>query len=89
MKWYAFLDSENSNTVNLLLDHNTTAMVSFSSSLAQVSSDASTWNSEVKNTARIIKEDEIAKITGNTTWSKSSNDYYLHNNSATEYKGAA
>ena len=88
MKWYAFLDSENSNTVNLLLDHNTTAMVSFSSSLAQVSSDASTWNSEVKNTARIIKEDEIASIVGVSNWN--SNIIYLHDGSfTTEYKGAA
>ena len=33
MKFYAFLDSEDSETVNLLLDHNTTAEVKWNSSL--------------------------------------------------------
>ena len=95
MKWYAFLDSENSSTVNLLLDHNTTISAAWSSDANnangpvtannQLKNDTSTWH----YTARLISAEEIAKITGNTTWSKSSNDYYLHNNSATEYKGAA
>ena len=95
MRWYAFLDSENSSTVNLLLDHNTTISAAWSSDANnangpvtannQLKNDTSTWH----YTARLISAEEIAKITGNTTWSKSSNDYYLHNNSATEYKGAA
>ncbi|MDD3453568.1 MAG: type II secretion system protein [Bacilli bacterium] len=53
MKWYAFNDSEANNTVNLILDHNTTAAVVWNSSgtnesgpnelLVQLASDTNSW----------------------------------------------
>ena len=31
MKWYTFNDNESSSTVNMILDHNTTALVAYNS----------------------------------------------------------
>ena len=112
MKFYAFND-DGSETVNLLLDHNTTAYVAWNSSgrnatgpselLTQLASDTSAWvgtetptnyaidqsavSSGAKYTvdysaykARLISAEEIAQITGNTSWdvtSESSIWYYF------------
>ena len=96
MKWYAFND-EGADTVNLLLDHNTTALVQWASTgtnangpvevKTQLESDTSSWNSTIKNTARLIEASEIAKITGYQNWNN--NWYYFHTNSTTKYKGAS
>ena len=98
MKWYAFND-EGNDTVNLLLDHNTTAKVAWASSgtntngpitaLKQLESDTASWNSTIKNTARLIEASEITTITGNTTWTAGGIEYYFHDNTQTQYKGAA
>ena len=98
MKWYAFNDKGN-DTVNLLLDHNTTAKVAWASSgtntngpitaLKQLESDTASWNSTIKNTARLIEAREIATITGNSGWTAGGSNYYFHTNSNTQYKGAA
>ncbi len=73
MKWHAFNDSENSSTVNVILDHNTTAKVAWNSSGSNsqmkevktvLNSDTATWNSSLN--PRLIGANEIAKITGNT-----------------------
>ena len=98
MKWYAFNDN-GSSAVNLLLDHNTTARVAWASSgtnangpvevKTQLESDVASWNSAVKNTARLIEASEIAKITGNTTWTAGESYYYFHDNTQTQYKGTA
>ncbi len=73
MKWYAFNDSEESSTVNVILDHNTTATIAWNSSRdnsemrevkTALESDTSTWNKSLK--PRLIEANEIAKITGNT-----------------------
>ena len=93
MKWYAFNDKGN-DTVNLLLDHNTTATVAWASSgnangpvevKTQLENDTSSWNKSIN--ARLIEASEIATITGYPNW----NDkwYYLHDNTQTEYTGAA
>ena len=94
MKWFAFND-DGSDTVNLLLDHNTTATVAWASSRTnangpvevktQLESDTSSWNKSIN--ARLIEAREIATITGNTNWDN--NDYYFHDNTQTQYKGAA
>ena len=96
MKWYAFNDKGN-DTVNLLLDHNTTALVQWASTgtnangpvevKTQLESDTSSWNSTIKNTARLIEASEIAKITGYQNWNN--NWYYFHTNSTTQYTGAS
>ena len=73
MKWYAFNDKEGSGTVNLILDHNTTATVAYNSNnvntemkevKASLENDTKTW----KNVARLITANEVAKITNNTTF---------------------
>ena len=96
MKWYTFND-DGSSTVNLLLDHNTTATVAWASTgtnangpvevKKQLENDIASWNGAVKSTARLIEASEIAKITGYPNWNN--NRYYFHTNSNTEYKGAA
>ena len=73
MKWYTFND-DGSSTVNLLLDHNTTATVAWASTgtnangpvevKKQLENDIASWNGAVKSTARLIEASEIAKITG-------------------------
>lgn len=74
MKWYTFNDTEDSNTINLILDHNTTAKVAWnltagSTTMGEVATaltnNISLWASNLKtNNARLITADEIAKITG-------------------------
>ena len=112
MKWYAFND-EGTSTINLLLDHNTTAAVAWISEedyieaggtveefgtdgnnskgpitlLKQLESDTASWNKSIN--ARLIEASEIAKITGNTTWTADRGWYYFHDNQGTEYTGAA
>ena len=97
MKWFAFND-DGSDTVNLLLDHNTTATVAWASSntneagpqevKTQLESDTSSWNKSIN--ARLIEASEIAKITGNAIWTAADKYYYyFHNNTQTQYKGDA
>ena len=72
MKWYVI--SNNGETVDMILDHNTTPMDAwnYSGSNAngpvtannQLASDVSGWVSEAKSSARLISADEIAGITG-------------------------
>ena len=97
MKWYSILDNGTSEKMTLLLDHNTTATVAWASSntnangpvevKTQLESDTSSWNSTIKNTARLIEASEIAKITGYQNWNN--NWYYFHTNSTTQYTGAS
>ena len=96
MKWYTFNDSEEATTVNMILDHNTTATVAWNSSGSNVdgmnevstalTSDTSTWISELN--PRLITADEVAQITGNTTFSSSTSTasewFYLDSNSQTQ-----
>ena len=96
MKWYAFNDTEDSDTVDVILDHNTTATVRWSSTSsnntngdtvkAKLIEDTKTWNSSLK--PRLIEANEIAKITGNTEFDASNkekdNVFYLENNSQDE-----
>ena len=99
MKWYTFND-DGSSTVNLLLDHNTTATVAWASTgtnangpvevKKQLENDIASWNGAVKSTARLIEASEIAKITGYPNWNnKHGKWYYFHDNTQTQYKGAA
>ena len=76
MKWYVFNDESESATVNVILDHNTTANVAWNSTgnnsemkeaADTLKTDTSTW----ENTARLITANEIAKITGHPTFDAS------------------
>ena len=73
MKWYAFNDDDKSSTVNVILDHNTTANEAWNSTgnnsemkevAEQLKSDTSNWKRDLN--PRLIEANEIAKITGNT-----------------------
>ena len=64
MKWYVFNDKEGNATVNVILDHNTTARVAWNSAVDALKTDTSTW----KNTARLITANEVAKITKHPTF---------------------
>lgn len=93
MKWYVIND--NGNTLDLILDHNTTYDIAYSTfqcqqTLAanQLMSDVSGWNSQVKDTARMITADEIWRITKSTNgipnWSSSTatekDSFYFNGN---------
>ena len=82
MKWYAFNDKEGNATVNVILDHNTTARVAWNSTGTVLEADTKNW----KNTARLITANEIAKITGHSTFdaSKSGDWFYLDSNNQTQ-----
>ena len=73
MKWYVFNDKEGNATVNVILDHNTTAMVAWNSTgnnseMKEVADTLKTDTSTWKNTARLITANEVAKITGHPTF---------------------
>ena len=85
MKWYVFNDKEGNATVNVILDHNTTANVAWNltgnnSEMKEVKkaleNDTSNWKSGLK--PRLITANEIAKITGNTRFdaSKTGQDWF-------------
>ena len=88
MKWYTFNDEgENSSTVNMILDHNTTATVSsWSASKTQITTDTKNWDSSLN--ARLITANEVAKITENTNWTSTtattSDWFYLDSNNQTQ-----
>ena len=76
MKWYVFNDKEGNATVNVILDHNTTAGVAYNSTgnnsemkevKKALENDTGTW----KNTARLITANEVAKITKHPTFDAS------------------
>ena len=125
MKFYAFND-DGKDTVNLILDHNTTATVAWNKTdtndsgtkinakgpkevLDQLKTDTESWKgtktpanytmdqsarySKAKYTidyssykARLITANEIATITGNTSWDEktASYEYYFDTNTNTE-----
>ena len=81
MKWYAFLDSESSSTVKMILDHNTTNIVNIGGddepknldiAFAQVASDTTGWvqvvnGNQVALTGRLISAIEVNEIAPTTT----------------------
>lgn len=84
MKWYAFNDSTSSKTVNLILDHNTTATVAWklngvNVALNTLATDTNTWNTTLN--ARLIEASEVALITGYTGWNDNPEWYFLDSNS--------
>ena len=83
MKWYVFNDKEGNATVNVILDHNTTANVAWNSTgnnseMKEVANALKTDTSTWKNTARLITANEIAKITEKTGFdaSKKNQDWF-------------
>ena len=80
MKWYTFNDEgENSSTVNMILDHNTTAKVaSWDESKTQITTDTKDWDNSIGT--RLIEAGEVAKITGNTNWTNTSDWFCFDTN---------
>ena len=87
MKWYTFNDDSESNTVNMILDHNTTAKVAWNSSgnnadgmnevATALTNNTSNWTSGLSQ--RLITADEVADIVGassNNTIKWNSNKSY-------------
>lgn len=99
MKWYTFNDIDDSTTVNMILDHDAVVGVAWNSTgtntvmkEAKTELDNLVSISNWKTTPRLIGADEIAKITGNTTFNASTateNDwfYFGTNTDFTEYDG--
>lgn len=90
MKWYIYNDSENSAFYNLLLDHNTTAVVgSWEDVTIQLSNDIKTWNNKLN--VRSITLEEVFKITGKNEFDKYTPSWYyfdtLSGSSPSVYQG--
>ena len=73
MKWYVFNDKEGNATVNVILDHNTTAKVAYNSTgnnseMKEVKIALENDTKDWKNTARLITANEVAKITKHPTF---------------------
>ena len=97
MKWYTFNDEgSKTETVNMILDHNTTAGVAYNSTGSNsemkevktaLDNDTSTWDSSLK--ARLITANEVAKIAGNTSFdektSTSDKGFYLNSTNPSKY----
>ena len=91
MKWYVFNDKEGNATVNVILDHNTTANVAWNltgnnSEMKEVKKALENDTKDWKNTARLITANEVAKITGNTGFDASKENqpwFYLDSNNQT------
>ena len=87
MKWYVYNDNEDSSTLNLILDHNTTSSLAYKSIdndnllKEQLSVDTGEWHENILNIS-LITANSIAKITNNTTWSPitSTTNFYFENN---------
>ena len=76
MKWYVFNDKEGNATVNVILDHNTTANVAWNSTgnnseMKEVKKALENDTKDWKNTARLITANEVAKITKHPTFDAS------------------
>ena len=92
MKWYVFNDKEGNATVNVILDHNTTARVAWNSTgnnseMKEVKTKLEEDTKDWKNTARLITANEVAKITGNTGFDATQlgqDWFYLDSNNQTQ-----
>ena len=97
MKWYVFNDKEGNATVNVILDHNTTANVAWNSTgnnseMKEVADALKKDTKDWKNTARLITANEVAKITGNTGFDATQLGqvwFYLDSNNQTQTTNAS
>ena len=99
MKWYIYKD--NGKNYTMILDHNTTAGIAWNTNNINVAYEESNIKSEVDKLVsvskwvdkpRLISAEEITQITGNTSWTNTSDWFYLDSNSQTwtaKSKGAS
>ena len=78
MKWYIY--SEDNNNYTMILDHNIEER-SYSTGMSNLTNQKLKWDNSLK--IRMIQANEIAKITGNTSWSTSKGWFYLDSNNQT------
>src|SRR5574344_1211754 len=90
MKWYAFNDSQDNGYINMILDHNTTNIVAWNSTLSSTEmkevaealvSDTAKWKSELNS--RLISANDIAKITKNKNFNVTDSESYFYFDSNT------
>ena len=79
MKWYIY--SEDNNNYTMILDHNIEERMSYSTGMSNLTNQKLNWDNSLK--IRMIQANEIAKITGNTSWSTSKGWFYLDSNNQT------
>ncbi len=79
MKWYIY--SEDNNNYTMILDHNIEERMSYSTGMSNLTNQKLKWDNSLK--VRMIQANEIAKITGNTSWSTSKGWFYLDSNNQT------
>ena len=76
MKWYAYAEDDESYT--MILDHNTTAKVKGSEASSQLTTDTAGWSGN----PRLIHAQEVADITGNTSWTARGSGFYFNGNTS-------
>ena len=79
MKWYIY--SEDNNSYTMILDHNIEKYMDYSTGMSNLTNQKLNWDNSLK--IRMIQANEIAKITGNTSWSTSKGWFYLDSNNQT------
>ena len=79
MKWYIY--SEDNNNYTMILDHNIEKYMGYSTGMSNLTNQKLNWDNSLK--IRMIQANEIAKITGNTSWSTSKGWFYLDSNNQT------
>ena len=86
MKWYIYNYNNESSTVDMILDHNTTAGIAWNSnnknvayedSLVKLEVDKLVSESKWKDIPRLIRAEEIVQITGKTDWTNTSAEFEL------------
>lgn len=92
LRWYIFNDTKTANTLNLLLDHNTTSYyrpIDYISTAcaketvankfkAALLRDAESWNEDVKSTVRMLTYNDVLIIVGHPEYN-SVRSYYFDN----------
>ena len=81
LKWYTFGGNNNSDYINLILDHNTTYNVAYNSygdttmleAKVALTKDTTSWKKDLE--IRLITADEIASITGNAIFNSMTSGY--------------
>ena len=86
MKWYVFNDNEDATTINMILDHNTTARMAWDDNGVNVAYSESNIALEInklvtesnwKSVPRLITAEEVSLITGKTDWKQDGTWYCL------------
>ena len=89
MKWYVFLDTEESTKYKILLNHNTSNdLVAWNANkilsagpvtaTAKLNTDTKDWNTSIKSSIRLITASEVSSITSSTNWTNKSSAIQIY-----------